>query len=111
MSKAKELSTTEEIVKGILQKCPETRNSDNVLYCRILQHIGKEHGVDLDCMPVLRFFLRFKEFKVFPSFKTVERTRRKIQSAYPELAACDTVEGHRNENEDAYKRYARKVDA
>lgn len=111
MSKATELKTTTELVKEILQRFPDTRNSDNVLYYRVLQHIGRENGVDLEQMPVLRFFVQFKDLKVFPAFETVRRTRQKTQQAYPELAACDTVEGHRMENECAYRNYARKVGA
>lgn len=111
MSKSTELKTTTELVKELLQRFPDTRNSDNILYYRVLQHIGKEHGVDLEQMPVLRFFVQFKDLKVFPAFETVRRTRQKTQQAYPELAACDTVEGHRIENERAYRDYARKVGA
>ena len=108
MSKATELKTTTELVKEILQRFPDTRNSDNILYYRVLQHIGRENGVDLEQMPVLRFFVQFKDLKVFPAFETVRRTRQKTQQAFPELAACDTVEGHRMENENAYRDYARK---
>lgn len=111
MSKATELKTTTELVKEILLKHPDARNSDNILYYRILQHIGKENGVDLDNMPVLRFFLQFKDLKVFPAFETVRRTRQKTQQAFPELAACDTVEGHRTANEQTFRDYARKVGA
>jgi hypothetical protein len=42
----------------------------------------------------------------FVGFETVRRARQKIQATFPELAACERVEGFRAENEAEYKKYA-----
>ena len=55
MNKSKELSTTTDLVKSILEKEPQARNSDNYLYLRVLQNIGTKNGLDVNNMPVLRF--------------------------------------------------------
>ena len=104
-----ELKTTTDLVKDILQRKPETRNSDNVLYYMVLSEIGKQNGIDIEHMSVPSLFLRLKEYG-FPQFESVRRTRQKVQALYPELAANDKVEGYRTLNEQAYKDYARKVE-
>ena len=50
----KKLYTTTDIVKELLEKEPQTRNSDNYLYMRVLQVVGKRQGIDVDNMPVMR---------------------------------------------------------
>ena len=108
MGKSTELRTTTDLVKIILERDSQARNSDNYLYLRVLQSIGREHGIDIDNMPVLRFFLHLKDFG-FPAFETVRRTRQKLQAEYSHLAANDRVEGQRTLNEEAFRDYARKV--
>jgi len=106
MSKQKELTTTTELVKSILERCPEARNSDNILYYYVCGHIGKENGIDIDKMSMPRFFLHLKEFG-FPQFESVRRTRQKLQATYPELSGDGAVIGQRNLNEKAFRDYAR----
>ena len=50
MSKSKELYTTTELVKKVLEKEPKARCSDNYLYLRVLQITGQQHGIDIDNM-------------------------------------------------------------
>jgi len=106
MSKSKELQTTTELVQGILERCPEARNSDNVLYIKVLNAYGEQKGINLENMSVLRFFMNIKDIGV-PSIETVGRCRRKIVEAHPELGGNDTVEGYRRVNEKTFKQYAR----
>ena len=106
MTKSKELYTTTEIVKELLENEPQTRNSDNLLYLRVLQVVGKQRGIDISNMPVIRFFLHLKNYG-FPAFESVRRTRQKLQASYPELAGSDQVEAQRTLNEEVFRDYAR----
>lgn len=108
MGKAKELHTTTDFVKGILEKCPETRNSDNILYYYVCAIVGKEKGIDIEKMSMPTFFLHMKKWG-FPQFETVRRTRQKIQADYPELAGNSTVTAQRMLNEEAFRDYSRGV--
>lgn len=108
MDKFKELKTTTDIVKYILQKYPNTRNSDNELYLKVLHVIGDKKGIIIWNMPVPTFFMRLKEYG-FPSFETVGRVRRKVVETHPELAGNITVEAHRILNEETFRDYARQV--
>lgn len=106
MSKAKELHTTTDLVKGILENCPETRNSDNILYLKVCEKIGNEHGINLASISVPHFFLHLKAYKL-PQYETVGRARRKIQSEYPELSGDSTVTAQRMLNEEVFRDYAK----
>ena len=95
-----------EIVKDILQKDQRTRNSDSLLYLRVLKHIETEQREKLNGVTVFDFLLNLQG-KVYPCFESVRRARQKVQRRYPELAACDEVKAYRAENEDAFREYAR----
>lgn len=84
MNKSNEQTTTELVYK-ILQNHPGARNSDNQLYYLVCSVVGKRNGVDIESMPMPRFFLHMKEFGM-PNFETVRRTRQRIQAEHPELA-------------------------
>lgn len=101
-----ELSTTTNLVKSILEKDEQARNSDSFLYLKVLEHIAERKGVALYYLPVPMFLNHMKEFG-FPIFETVRRTRQKLQAAYPELAACDKVAEMRSANEVDYYQYAK----
>lgn len=108
MSKSKELKTTTDMVKHILETVPMARNSDNHLYYWVCAMIGKQNGVDIHKMSMPMFLLHLKEYG-FPQFESVRRTRQKIQAEYPELAANDRVEGQRMLNEEVFRDYARGI--
>ena len=100
MNKEKELKTTTELVKHILETVPETRNSDTLLYYRVCdavdsQSLGLSFGYVLLSMNNLKL----------PGFETVRRSRQKIQQQYPELSG-DKVKEKRKENEQIFKEYA-----
>lgn len=100
------LKNTTELVKAILERIPESRNSDSILYCYVLGMIGKEKGIDIEKMSITTFLLRMKDFG-FPPHETVRRARQKVQHDCPELAASGNVETKRALNEEIYRKYAR----
>lgn len=102
------LNTTTEMVKGILERCPDARNSDNRLYYEVLKQKGKEKGVDLKGTPIGIFLLNMKDYGL-PSIETVGRCRRKVIECHPELAGTDAVEAQRTLNEAEFRDYARQV--
>lgn len=107
MGKSKELTTTQEMVKQVLEQSKDARNSDNYLYYRILKMVGMQNNIDIEKMSVPHFFLHMKDYGCFPAFETVRRTRQKLQAMNPELAADSDVEGYRILNEEVYRDYAR----
>ena len=107
MNKSRELTTTQDMVKQVLEQSKDARNSDNYLYYRILKMVGMQHNIDIEKMSVPHFFLHMKEYGCFPAFETVRRTRQKIQAEHPELAGNSTVEGQRMMNEEVFREYAR----
>lgn len=106
MGKLKELNTTTNLVKGILEEYPDTRNSDNILYVRVCEQIGREHGININKMSMPFFLLNLKDYNM-PQYETVGRCRRKLQAEYPELQADANVEAQRELNEADFKAYAR----
>lgn len=106
--KTKELTTTTDLVKKILEAYPSTRNSDNLLYIKVLQYKGAEHGINLNSMSVFSFFMNIKDLDM-PSIETVGRCRRKIVEGHPELAGTSDVEAGRVLNEKKFRAYARQV--
>lgn len=104
----KNIKKTTVLVKEILQKVPATRNDDHLLYYYTIAACG----CDIDKCSVKYFFMSFNDLaKQYgcPSFKSVERSRRKVQRAYPELAGSDQIEGFRAVNEQIVRDYARQV--
>ena len=106
MNKANELKTTTGLVKAVLEKEPQARNSDSFLYFKILKKIGDEKGIDIEKMPVTSFLLHIKD-SPFPAFETVRRTRQKIQAEFPELSGNREVQRYREENEVVFREFAR----
>ena len=101
-----DLKNTTALVKSILEQDKQARNSDSVLYLKVLSSVAKQKGIDLEKMTVPYFLLNLHGVE-FPPFESVRRARQKLQAAFPELAACDTVEGFRAENEAKFRAYAR----
>lgn len=101
------LKTVQALVKKTLEEDKQARNSDHILYLRVLNHVAEREGINLNEVSVPRFLMRTDEYKCFPIFETVRRTRQKLQAAYPELAACEEVQEARLENEAAYYKYAK----
>lgn len=91
------LTITKKIVRGILERCPEARDSDDLLYCKIINIYGA------GTMDVLEFFRRRKSMGI-PSFETVRRSRQKVQEEHPELKGTRTEE--RAEAEQEFRAFA-----
>lgn len=106
MGKSKELRTTTELVKQILEEQPKARNSDNFLYYLVCTVVGERKGIDVEDMSMTTFLLCLNEYG-FPAFETVRRTRQKLQATYPELAADSDVECQRMLNEEVFREYAK----
>ena len=105
MIRMNDLKTTSALVKSILKQDKRSRNSDSILYYRVLSAVAKEKNIDIENMSVPCFLLQFHGV-FFPPFESVRRTRQKIQAAYPELSGCEAVEGFRAENEAQFRAYA-----
>ena len=103
----KKLRDVTKRVKAILMDNEQARNNDNVLYLHVLRKYGEEYGIDIDSMSVPTFFLNCNVMKL-PSFKSVERTRRKLQELHPEIWCNDDTQRARDELETKYKAYAKE---
>lgn len=99
-----EFKKIQDIVQEVLRKYPDTRSSDDYLYIRVCEFVSAESVT----LPFCVMLSHRKELGI-PSFKSVERCRRKLQRAYPELCASTTVEALREIEEGRYKSYGRKV--
>ena len=93
-----DLKNTTALVKALLEEDKQCRNSDSFLYLKVLSVIGKRKGINIDSMSVPYFLLNLHG-TAFPPFESVRRARQKIQEHNPHLAACETVEDFRTENE------------
>lgn len=96
------LKNTKALVKSILEKVPETRSSDMRLYYEVCNRINAHI---LDC-PFGGVILMLEKLHL-PPFESVRRSRQKVQSECPWLAASDEVQTFRNENEEVYREFAR----
>lgn len=96
------LYITQDIVREILEDCPQTRNSDNFLYLMVCERISPE----LIKKPFYVVLSNLKEWNL-PGFETVRRARQKLQAMHPELAACSDVEVGRMVREEEFRNYAR----
>lgn len=102
MDTATELKNTSDIVKVILQRYPDTRNSDDLLYLKVCEYVNGTHI----SLPFWKVIQERKDFG-YPPFESVRRSRQKLQATYPELASSKVVEVQREENEKIYKEFAR----
>ena len=104
MDKSKELMTTTNIVKDLLEKIPATRNNDDYLYLKACEKVNKKACK----LPFDMVILNRKQYGL-PAFETVRRSRQKMQADFPEFAGCEAVESHRMMNEEVFRDFARKV--
>lgn len=99
-----DLKNTTALVKSILEQDKKCRNSDSFLYLKVLSAVAKQKEIDLEKMTVPYFLLNLHGAGL-PPFESVRRARQKIQATFPELAACEAVEGFRAENEREFRAY------
>ena len=98
--------TIKELVQGILLENEEARNSDKVLYMRVLAEYAVKDKEDYLKMPTWVFWSTVYGTKV-PSIESVGRCRRKIQEKYPQLRASEEVQASRKALEEEYREFAR----
>ena len=101
-----ELKTVTSIVMDVLERYPQTRNSDGLLWLKVLECQAYKMDMDLRMLSVPSFLPRIKELGFAP-FESVRRTRQKLQATYPHLAASETVQIYRAENEAEFRAFAR----
>ena len=94
MSKIK---TVEIRVKELLENVPETRNNDELLYVTYLETY---HYINFN----KNVFVNYKEYGL-PSFKTVERIRRDMQSKDSSVEAESSTQNNREYAEAECKEY------
>ena len=99
-----ELRTVSKLVKFILEDNKQSRNSDNVLYLKVLEHHAQTKDINLDTMTVPTFLLGMKQYG-FPAFETVRQSRQKMQETYPELAPIDVVGRRRSKKEAEFREF------
>lgn len=98
----KKLLTIHKRVERILEKCPEARSNDKLLYYKIALEIDKS-AITSSFGYVLMNLDKYH----LPSFESVGRARRKVQERHPELRANDKVEYFRAKEEKKYEAYAK----
>ena len=101
-----DLKSVTAAVKCILEQYKQARNSDGILYMKVMEYYEEKLGINLQYLPT-RTFLAEMYGKAIPGFETVRRARQKVQAKHPELAACDRVEVARWQNEKVFRAFAR----
>lgn len=97
----KDILSTQDIVQRVLKEHPQTRNSDQLLYLKVVEKINPSalH------QPFWIAMTTMKELGI-PPFETVRRARQKLQREFPTLRANADVEAQRMLNECVHKEYA-----
>lgn len=109
MTTKKNLQQLKAIVCEILKTDEQTRNSDSLLYLRVLERVSKDaDGGAVPFSMTVAYFLTHMKDHGFPPFESVRRARQKLQAEYPDLKACEKVAEMRKENEKEYKAFARQ---
>ena len=102
------IKNTSDLVKEVLIRNPQARNSDNYLYYIICKAKLAGQGIDIDRISFQDGLLHRNDYGL-PAFETVRRTRQKVQQCFPELAGNAEVEAMRVIQEEAFRDYARKT--
>lgn len=97
------LRKLEKVIKPILEKYPQTREDDFLLYAEVIHR----YNPDLLELTAMQFLVCHSELNV-PNIKTVERVRRKIQEKHPELAT-ERAKRKRAEEQASYIRYVQNL--
>lgn len=103
--KALELKTCTGLVKHILEQDRQTRNSDSLLYLRVLEHIAETKEINLQSLTVPAFLTTMQDD--FPGFETIRRTRQMMQRKFPELSAKASTAQNRADAEAVFREFAR----
>lgn len=102
MDKKTELIQQDRLVRAILTKHPETRNSDLTLYLKICEYMNTNALNE----PFGYVLAHAEEFGL-PNYDSIGRCRRKQQEEHSELQAVETVKAKRHKYMEIFKDYAR----
>ena len=83
----------EEIVKETLEENPVTRDSDWSCIRKVIEKCGFDDDISFKAV------CRLGKDGMLPTFESITRVRRKLQSKYPHLRANDTVKAFREQKE------------
>lgn len=98
---ANKLVKQEQVIKPILEKHPETRGDDFLLYAEVIRECRPE----LAELSVIDFFVAHRDLYC-PSYESVSRVRRRLQAKHPELCS-EKVKEKRAKEEIEYRAYAK----
>lgn len=101
-----EVKNITDLVKENLYKEKKARDSDDYLYYLICKEKLENKGTDINSISLAEGLLNRNELGL-PSYKSVERSRRKMQETYPELASSTKVKKCRDKQEQIYREYAK----
>ena len=96
------LKNTKELVKSILEQDEKTRSSDMQLYFEVCNRLNPDALDAPFCVVIMNL-----DTLHLPPFESVRRSRQKVQSECPHLAACPEIEIFRAENEVTFREFAR----
>lgn len=100
--KIDELYTLTTLVESMLIKYPHARNSDAILYVKVVEYINPQAGR----MTFDHVMYYLKDLGL-PTIESVGRCRRKLQAEKPELWSDKRIQKYREENERVFEDYAR----
>ena len=89
------INVIETRVKEILDIFPNARENDNLLY---VTYLREYHYVSFN----EEVFVNYEKYGL-PSFKSIERARRKIQNEQNSFKASEEIENGRREAEQVYR--------
>ena len=96
-----EIVTTKQEVYSLLEKIPETRNNDMILYYEYCIN----HWVrDVQMYKVFQD-AEFRKSKKIAPFETVSRARRELQNDFIHLRSDEKIEQARKAREEIFEKY------
>lgn len=96
-----EIVTTKQEVYSLLEKIPETRNNDMILYYEYCIN----HWVrDVQMYKVFQD-AEFRKSKKIAPFETVSRARRELQNDFTHLRSDEKIEQARKAREEIFENY------
>lgn len=85
-----------DVVEAVLIQYPEARNDDFILYLRVITYTK---GLAFAYCETLYDVLVKHQLYGLPSFESVSRARRKLQSELPQLKASKQIQEERAKQE------------
>ena len=96
-----EIVTTKQEVYSLLEKIPETRNNDMILYYEYCIN----HWVRAVQMYQVFQDAEFRKQKKISPFETVSRARRELQNDFIHLRSDEKIEQARKAREEIFENY------